>query len=57
MILSTATAMHQQTEGAFTWQVPDGWQQGRGAWGGRVAAGVARAVEPVSYTHLRAHET
>ena len=45
MILSTATAMHQQTEGAFTWQVPDGWQQGRGAWGGLVAAGVARAVE------------
>lgn len=26
------------------WDVPDGWQQGRGAWGGLVAGAIARAV-------------
>lgn len=26
------------------WQVPDGWQQGRGAWGGLVIAAVLRAA-------------
>lgn len=27
------------------WSVPDGWQQGRGAWGGLVIAAVIRAAE------------
>jgi hypothetical protein len=26
------------------WQVPDGWQQGRGAWGGLVIAAIVRAA-------------
>jgi len=28
----------------FTWDVPDGWQQGRGAWGGLVVGAVVGAV-------------
>lgn len=31
--------------GRFAWQVPDGWQQGRGAFGGLVLAGLIRAFE------------
>lgn len=44
-MLHAATTMHQVADDTFAWDVPDGWQQGRGAWGGLVAAGVARAVE------------
>lgn len=29
----------------FTWQVPDGWQQGRGAFGGLLLAAMVRAME------------
>jgi len=29
----------------FIWQVPSGYRQGRGAWGGLVLAGIVRAVE------------
>ncbi|MCF8556844.1 MAG: thioesterase family protein [Candidatus Nanopelagicales bacterium] len=29
----------------FSWQVPDGWQQGRGAWGGLAIGAMTRAVE------------
>jgi acyl-CoA thioesterase len=32
-------------DGAFTIEVPDGWQQGRGAFGGLVLAMLARAAE------------
>lgn len=28
----------------FDWQVPDGWQQDRGAWGGLVVAAIVRAA-------------
>lgn len=31
-------------DGLFGWDVPDGWQQGRGAWGGVVTGGLTRAV-------------
>lgn len=30
--------------GEFTWAVPDGWQQGRGAWGGLVIGALVNAV-------------
>lgn len=39
-----ATTLTMQSPGHFTWQVPDGWQQGRGAWGGLVTGAVARAI-------------
>ncbi len=29
----------------FTWQVPDAWQQGRGAWGGLAIGAIISAVE------------
>jgi hypothetical protein len=45
VLLQTATALYRVGDHTFAWDVPDGWQQGRGAWGGLVAAGVARAVE------------
>jgi hypothetical protein len=31
-------------DGIFTWEVPDGWQQGRGAWGGLVIGAQVSAV-------------
>lgn len=39
---STPTA---DGEGRYTWDVPDGWQQGRGAFGGLVLAALIRAFE------------
>lgn len=38
-----AHALTPRGEG-FTWDVPDGWQQGRGAWGGLVVAACVDAV-------------
>jgi hypothetical protein len=35
----------QEAEGALTWTVPDGWQQGRGAWGGLVVGACVTAVQ------------
>ena len=32
-------------DGAFEWDVPEGWMQGRGAWGGLVVAAEVRAIE------------
>lgn len=40
----TATALERLDDGRYAWDVPDGWQQGRGAWGGLVAGGVAQAA-------------
>jgi hypothetical protein len=39
-----ATAVQAVAPGSFQWRVPDGWQQGRGAWGGLVVGALARAV-------------
>jgi acyl-CoA thioesterase len=40
------TASHIVPSGAgFTWEVPDGWQQGRGAFGGLVLGALVRAME------------
>jgi hypothetical protein len=35
---------------SFTWQVPDGWLQGRGAWGGLVVAAHVNAAEAVQHS-------
>ena len=40
-----ATALSGGARGEFTWLVPDGWQQGRGAWGGLVVGAMVTAVE------------
>lgn len=38
---------------AATWQTPDGWQQGRGAWGGLVIAALLNAAtDAVAATNL-----
>ncbi len=43
--LDLLTTPAQTAPGAFTIDVPDGWQQGRGAFGGLVLAMLARAAE------------
>ena len=45
MTFAAATVLEPVEDATFTWDVPDGWQQGRGAWGGLVAAGLTRAVQ------------
>lgn len=45
MSFTSATALTRTPGGSLGWDVPDGWQQGRGAWGGLVAGAVVRAVE------------
>ena len=50
MSFAAASALQPVEDATFAWEVPDGWQQGRGAWGGLVAAGVARAVEATDTT-------
>ena len=42
-----ATALQPLGDDAFTWVIPDGWQQGRGAWGGLVVGALTRAVTVV----------
>lgn len=39
-----AIALTQQDDGSFVWNVPDGWQVGRGAWGGLIIGAMVRAV-------------
>lgn len=39
-----AIALQPTGEGTFDWDVPDGWQQGRGCWGGLVTGAVVEAV-------------
>lgn len=60
--LRAMNALVQATPHAGIWDVPDGWQQGRGAWGGLVvtaairaaleAEGAARPVRSVSVSIL-----
>ena len=40
-----ASGIRPDSTGGFRWEVPDGWQQGRGAWGGLVVGALARAIE------------
>ena len=44
---ATLTAIHPLSAGKFSIEVPDGWQQGRGAYGGYGLACLVRAVESV----------
>ena len=39
-----ASTIVPQGDGRFTWDVPDGWQQGKGAFGGLVIGALARAL-------------
>lgn len=39
-----ATRLRPKGPGSFEWDVPDGWQQGRGAWGGLVVGAMVRAL-------------
>ena len=41
----SATQVRPLGDAQFAWSVPDGWQQGRGAWGGLVVAAVVRAAQ------------
>ncbi len=55
--LSLATAVARVREGAFALDVPAGWEQGRGAFGGVVVGAMARAAiasEPDAQRTLRA---
>lgn len=45
--LRAASTIARAGEHAFTWDVPDGWQQGKGAFGGLVIGAMARAMEAV----------
>lgn len=42
--VAQASRLERVDEGAYAWRVPDGWQQGRGAFGGLVIAALARAA-------------
>ncbi len=44
---ATLTAVHPIADGKFSINVPDGWQQGRGAYGGFALACLVRAIETV----------
>lgn len=43
--LSTILEPHPRTEGSFDFEIPPGWAQGRGAFGGLVLGGMLRAIE------------
>ena len=53
---ATASTLRSDGDGRFTWDVPDGWQQGKGAFGGLVIGTLARAMsaaEPDAARRLR----
>lgn len=43
--VEAAASLEAHGDGRFGWSVPDGWQQGRGAWGGLVVAALVHATE------------
>lgn len=43
-----AWRLTEAADGRLVWQVPDGWQQGRGAYGGLVTAALVEGLETVS---------
>ncbi len=45
MDLTSLTTPRRAADGTFAIDVPDGWQQGRGAYGGLVLASLVRALE------------
>lgn len=44
-------------DGSLRWDVPDGWQQGRGAFGGLVLGALLRAIESAEPDRARATRT
>ena len=47
MNLDLGSDLIESADLEFTWEVPDGWLQGRGAWGGLVVAAEVKAAERV----------
>ena len=45
MRLEQASSVTDRGGGRFVGEIPDGWQQGRGAFGGLVLATLLRAIE------------
>lgn len=43
-----AWGLRSRPDGGLTWSVPDGWQQGRGAYGGLVTAALVEAIRTAS---------
>lgn len=43
-----ATAVRPDGDGGYLWDVPAGWEQGRGAWGGLCVASFLHAIEAVN---------
>jgi hypothetical protein len=52
--LLAATALERVAEHSFRAQIPDGWQQGRGAFGGLVLATMLRAMQAAEPDRARA---
>ena len=42
--VESALSLAVTESGTFVWEVPDGWQQGRGAWGGLSIGALVRAI-------------
>ena len=53
MDFSQVSRIDALSPGRFLWQVPDGWQQGRGAFGGLVLAALLRAMEAMEPDRTR----
>lgn len=45
MNLDSGSDLRSASNGTYDWDVPDGWLQGRGAWGGLVVAAQVKAVQ------------
>ena len=57
MRIEDAVRLRASVGGTFDWSVPDGWQQGRGAWGGLVACAMATAAGSVEDDPARSLRT
>lgn len=42
---AAASALRALDDGRYSWEVPEGWQQGKGSFGGLVLGALARALE------------
>jgi len=51
--LQSLTTPRRLDESRFSAEIPDGWQQGRGAFGGLVLANLVRAIEAFDATPVR----
>jgi len=52
-----ASAVERRADGVYACRIPDGWQQGRGAFGGLVLGVLARAMDDVARAHDGAPRT